>query len=256
MRSLHARIPPDEGPTVTGPQQVGVSFAAHRGVVLERDGRAARLDIRPGDVFANGRDHLYWSEVAGPDEVVEIYPDAALLRAAAGTSRTPEIEPLAGARDAVVLAVASTLKRAHLRPGSLGDVAASELAHRLAAHLVTYYGGRRASRPPTGCLDRVQLDRVAALVEDRLGDPLTVADLAAAATLSPFHFARSFRLSTGMAPHEFVTSRRLDRATLLLRHTTLSVAEVAYAVGYSNVGHFRRLFRRHTGILPAAARSR
>ncbi|RIQ13738.1 AraC family transcriptional regulator [Jiangella rhizosphaerae] len=131
------------------------------------------------------------------------------------------------------------------------------LAHRLAEHVVGHYAGiapRR--RAPAGRLHRVLLDRVADVVEARLGDPLTVDDLAAAAALSPFHFARAFKASTGLAPHEYVTSRRMERAKSLLLTSRLSVPEVAYAVGLSNVSHFRRMFRRHTGFLPSDLRPR
>jgi AraC family transcriptional regulator len=256
MRSEYARFPPAECITVTKPQQIGVSFAELHGVILQRGDRSTILDIRPGDIFANGRQCLYWSEVTEPDEVVEIYPDPSILRAAAGTSQPIEIESFAAVRDAVVLAIASILRRAHGNNLHLADVRASEFAHRLAEHLVTYYGGHAARRPPVRCLDRTQLDRVAQVVEERLGEVLTVGDMAAVAALSPFHFARAFKASTGMAPHEFVTSRRVERARSLLLRTPLSVAEVAYTVGFSNVSHFRRLFRRLTGRLPGDLRGR
>jgi AraC family transcriptional regulator len=78
--------------------------------------------------------------------------------------------------------------------------------------------------------------------------------LAAVVALSPYHFARAFKASTGMPPHRFVTQRRMDRAMGLLTTTRASVTEIAYAVGFGNVSHFRRLFRRHTGFLPGAVR--
>lgn len=270
LRSVYCWHPPTGEVTVSGEQQIGVTFAEHHGVVTESDGRRDRFDIRPGDVFSNGRSRVYWSEVTRTDELVEIYPDDALLRAAAGSSRTPEIEPLRGVRDAVVLGTASILKRAHLGLAYIDDVRAGVLAHRLAEHVVGYYAGLAPSdraavgraavgraavgRAAAGRLDRVLLGRVADVVEARLGDALTVEDLAAAATLSPFHFARAFKASTGLAPHEYVTSRRMERAKSLLLGSRMSVPEVAYAVGLTNVSHFRRVFRRHTGFLPSDLR--
>ncbi|TDD67633.1 AraC family transcriptional regulator [Jiangella aurantiaca] len=255
LRSVYCWSPPTGVVTVSGAQQIGVSFAEHHGVVTESGGRRHRFDIRPGDVFANGWSPVYWSEVTRPDELVEIYPGDELLRAAAGSSRTPEIEPLRGVRDAVVLGTASILKRAHLGLVHVDSIRVSELAHRLAEHVVGHYAGiAPPRRAVTGRLDRVLLDRVADVVEARLSDPLTVDDLAAAATLSPFHFARAFKASTGLAPHEYVTSLRMERAKSLLLTSRLSVPEIAYAVGLSNVSHFRRTFRRHTGFLPSDLR--
>ncbi|TDC48774.1 AraC family transcriptional regulator [Jiangella ureilytica] len=256
LRSVYCWQPPTGRVGVSEPQQIGVSFAEHRGVVAESGGHGDRFDIRPGDVFANGRSRVYWSEVVRPDELVEMYPGDDLLRAAAGSSRTPEIEPLRGVRDAVVLGAASILKRAHVGAAYVDTVRASALAHRLAEHVVGHYAGIAPPRRAlAGRLDRVLLDRVADVVETRLGDPLTVDDLAAAATLSPFHFARAFKATTGLAPHEYVTSRRMERAKSLLLNGRLSVPQVAYSVGLSNLSHFRRQFRRHTGYLPSQLRT-
>lgn len=258
MRSEYGWAPPPGQVTVTRPQQVGVSFAVHERVVAEIGGRTVAFSIRPGDVFATGHQQITWSEVTAVDEWIEIYPDPSLLRAAAGTPTTPEIGSAFASRDVVVLGVASLLKRAHVHDEPLDDIQASALAHHLAEHVVSRYcgmtSGRRDHSP--GRLDQATLDRVAELVETHIADPLTVSDLARAAAVSPFHFARTFKASTGLAPHQFVMSRRTERAKALFLHTSLPVPEVAYAVGYSNVSHFRRTFRRYTGFQPADLRPR
>lgn len=257
MRSEYGWYPPSGDVTVTKPQQVGVSFAEHHGVVADRDGRGERIDIRSGDVFANGRTPIYWSDVTEPDEVVEIYLTDSLLRETAGTTSPPEIAPRTGARDPVVLGTATILKRAHVSDEYVDDVRATTMARRLAEHLIEHYCGIRLRRGPArGLLDPVQLTRVGELVEQRLSDSLTVDDLAAAASLSPFHFARAFKASTGLAPYEFVTSRRMERAKSMLLSSRLSVPEVAYAVGFANLSHFRRTFRRHSGFMPSDLRAR
>ncbi|MBB4932951.1 AraC family transcriptional regulator [Lipingzhangella halophila] len=241
---------------MTKPQQVGVSFAENSRVELTRCGRSTAVDIQPGDVFANGWQELYWSRVTRMDEALEIYPDPAVLRAAAGRSSAVEIEPLTAARDAVVLAIAARLKRAHVHDTCLDGVYASSLAHRLAEHLVTYYCGIRPDRGrPRGGLDRARLRRVTEVVDARVDEPLTISDLAAAAHLSPFHFARSFKESTGMAPHEFVTTRRMERAKALLMRGGLSAPEVAYRMGFSNLRHFRQMLYRCTGFMPGELRA-
>ena len=139
---------------------------------------------------------------------------------------------------------------------ALDDVAAGALAHRLVVHLLTRYGGvRLPARAAPGLLDARTVDDVAGLVEARLGGPLALDDLAAVAHLSPFHFARAFARTTGLAPHRFVSARRMDRARRLLWTSDLTVEEIAQAVGYGNLSHFRRVFRRQHGVAPSALRT-
>jgi AraC-like DNA-binding protein len=74
------------------------------------------------------------------------------------------------------------------------------------------------------------------------------------AHLSSAHFARSFRHAFGETPHEYVMSRRLERAAFLLRHTDYSVARICSEVGLRSVGSFTTAFRNVFGKTPAAYR--
>ncbi|SHL15838.1 Helix-turn-helix domain-containing protein [Pseudonocardia thermophila] len=161
------------------------------------------------------------------------------------------IAPAAGARDATVLGLATVLRRIHLGQASPDPMHTSTLVHHLLGHLAEHYcrPARRIRHP--GRLDRRLVDRVADLLEQRIGDPLRLDDLAAVAHLSPYHFARAFTRTTGLAAHEYVTARRIDRAKAMLVNSEHTVAT---ALGYDDVGHFRRLFRRCTGHLSSALR--
>jgi AraC family transcriptional regulator len=253
MRSEYSWIPAGEGSTRTGPDQVGVSFSHHRAAVYESASRTVQADITGGSVFVTGPDPITWIRIGESTEALEIYPDRELLRSLAADE--PEIEPAAAARDGTVLAISSILQRTHTAGAPLSDVAASTLAYRLAGHLLTRYGHRRhvVERAP-GRLGCATVDRVAEFVDAGLSGRLTLDRLAAVATMSPFHFARAFKATTGLTPHQFVMARRMHRATALLLESTAAVADIADAVGLSNVSHFRRLFRRHMGLLPGALR--
>ncbi len=93
------------------------------------------------------------------------------------------------------------------------------------------------------------------LADARFGEPLTVADLARAAGLSPAHFSREFRRTFGESPHAYLLTRRLERAAAMLRTTDRSVAEICIAVGLSSVGSFTTSFRRMFGTSPTAYRA-
>jgi AraC-like DNA-binding protein len=93
------------------------------------------------------------------------------------------------------------------------------------------------------------------LADARFADPLTVADLARAAGLSPAHFSRAFRKAFGEPPHVYLLTRRLERAATLLRTTDRSVADICMSVGLTSVGSFTTSFTRLFGKSPAAYRA-
>jgi AraC-like DNA-binding protein len=93
------------------------------------------------------------------------------------------------------------------------------------------------------------------LADARYFEPLDVADLAAAARLSPAHFSREFRAAFGESPHQYLLTRRLERAAALLRTTDNSVAEICFAVGLRSVGSFTTSFGRVFGRSPTAYRA-
>jgi AraC-like DNA-binding protein len=94
------------------------------------------------------------------------------------------------------------------------------------------------------------------LADARYFEPLGVADLAAAAGLSPAHFSREFRRTFGESPHVYLLTRRLERAAALLRTTDRTVAEICVAVGLSSVGSFTSSFGATFGLPPVQYRAK
>lgn len=92
------------------------------------------------------------------------------------------------------------------------------------------------------------------LVDSRYAEPLDLEALARAAHVSPRHFSRSFRETFGETPHQYLLTRRLERACHLLRTTDMQVGEVCLAVGFNSVGSFTTTFRRHVGVPPTEYR--
>jgi AraC-like DNA-binding protein len=94
--------------------------------------------------------------------------------------------------------------------------------------------------------------RVIRFAREHLSDPLTVADLAEHASLSPSAFTALFRETTGTSPYQFVKEMRLARARDLLVQGAGTVAGISRAVGYPNPSHFINEFRRRFGLSPRA----
>ena len=93
------------------------------------------------------------------------------------------------------------------------------------------------------------------LADARYFEPLGVDDMAAAAGLSRAHFSREFRAAFGESPHAYLLTRRLERASSLLRMTDRSIADVCFSVGLQSVGSFTTSFTRTFGMSPAAYRA-
>ena len=92
------------------------------------------------------------------------------------------------------------------------------------------------------------------LIDARYRDPLDVPVLARAARLSPAHFSREFRRAFGETPHQYLLTRRLERAAALLRTTDRTISDICFTVGLRSVGSFTTSFRRVYGRSPVAYR--
>ena len=98
--------------------------------------------------------------------------------------------------------------------------------------------------------------RVRDLIDRAYAEQLDIAALARSASVSPAYFSRSFKSAFGETPHQYLMSRRMERAMALLRAGELSVTEVCFAVGFSSLGSFSTQFRRFVGDSPSAYRQR
>lgn len=80
--------------------------------------------------------------------------------------------------------------------------------------------------------------------------------LARESGVSQAHFARSFKEAFGVPPHRYLLTRRIEKATALLRDTDLSITEIAFQTGWNSLGTFGRTFRDITGESPGELRAR
>lgn len=109
--------------------------------------------------------------------------------------------------------------------------------------------------PRSGGLPPAKLSRVIARIEEDLDADLSLSKLSDLAGLSIPHFCRAFKESVGVAPYTFILKSRIARAKEFLRHSELSVTDIALSCGFSNSSHFANLFRREVGMTPTAFRS-
>ena len=116
--------------------------------------------------------------------------------------------------------------------------------------LLRLNNGFVATEKYRGGLAEWQKKKVAQYIEEHLSETIPLADLAEVAKLSPFHFARTFKQSFGLPPHQYVNNRRMEKAMTLLANPATSVMEIALNVGFSDGSSFSTRFRKHTGLSP------
>jgi AraC family transcriptional regulator len=125
------------------------------------------------------------------------------------------------------------------------------LANALAVHLVSHFSTRPIKPRDSGRgLARYQLNRTIDFINTHLAEDISLESLAGAAGLSPFHFARLFKRSTGVSPHQYVLRCRVERARGLLMRSKASIAEVAIEVGFCDQSHLAAHFKRVYGVSP------
>jgi AraC family transcriptional regulator len=138
------------------------------------------------------------------------------------------------------------------------EMVIAALVEQLVVHLLRHHSNVRRSDElelsRAGLVDR-RIRRAIELMHAHLGRELPLEEIAAAAFLSPFHFARLFKKLTGASPHAYLATLRVARAQVLLAETDLSVSEVSTRVGYSSPSHFTKAFRQATGLAPRAYRA-
>lgn len=165
-----------------------------------------------------------------------------------------EIVPGLGDHDPLIERLALGIQEALRNSDTAGTVYADYLAQALAARLLRQHSTSAHINPlPQGGFTKLQLQRATDFMQAHLGDSLTLAELATATGLSPSHFARRFKVSTGVPPHQFLMQLRVERAKRMLRGGT-SIIEIALTCGFTHQEHMTRIFRRAVGVTPAAYR--
>jgi AraC-like DNA-binding protein len=164
----------------------------------------------------------------GSDEAIGIILAPELVQqAAAQTAQTApervEIRNNFRTRDPLIEHIGLALF-ADLREDSVdGRLFAESAAHLLAVHLLRHYATHTYRvREYSGGLSRQKLQRGMELIHEHLEKDLKLGELAATVGVSPYHFARLFKQSTGQTPHQYVITCRIERAKHLLAHTDLS----------------------------------
>ena len=237
---------------------VSVALAADVDVEGILSGARHRARVRAGQVIvmAAGQDNTWrWSK---PVEEAHVFLEPWLLSDVADEvgAPAPEIVNRCAIDDDrirhIVLGMVEELDHRSSASRALLETGARYLAH----HLLRRHCTRALPPLKPGGLSPAQLRKVEALAADDLSQDLGLSELAGAAGLSPYHFARRFKASTGETPHAWLTRLRMEKARHLIAATGLAMIEIAHSVGFESQSHFGQVFRTSCGVTPAEFRRR
>ena len=212
-----------------------------------------RFCVTPGEVNA------HWQHSGNP-EILQLYLRQSVYDRAAEEmfGQTAPITPRFAIVDPLLEQLALAVLNA-LRDGDADDRLYIEtIAQLIGAHLARAHSARakthsqEASRS-TACRS-ARVRHLLDYIEQHLGEDLSLEALAAEVSLSPLYFARAFRSAVGKSPHQYVVARRIEHARQLLAGTTMPIADISLASGFSSQSHLSNWFRRLVGVSPAAYR--
>jgi AraC family transcriptional regulator len=212
--------------------------------------------VLPGGLFLHPAAHDLTVELGGDLQTVHVYlADEAIQEAADGRGRVELAEEL-GRSDPLIEQLVLSLDRVVRSREPAARTYVDHLSVLLAAQLARYHSVRPVTSWPSGHpgLSQHQLAIVREVMEARLAEPIPLADLAAAVSLSVSQFSRQFKASTGETPHRFLMRVRAETACRLLRSSIMPIAEVAIQCGFSHQEHLTRVLRAQSGTTPAAVR--
>jgi AraC family transcriptional regulator len=197
-------------------------------------------------------------EFEGPLEAVQYYvPRKALDEFAHehGAKPVSTLKWSRNRRDPILSTLSGVLLNAVEQDQTTNQLFIDQIGLSLLAHFAQAYGGMRmGERASGGGLAPWQERRAKEIMRARHASQLTIADVAAECRLTPSHFSRLFRRSTGVAPHEFLSQLRIDEAQRLMLNTKLPLADIALICGFGDQSHFTRVFSRSIGASPGAWR--
>jgi AraC family transcriptional regulator len=226
---------------------------------LMLNGRWQRLSYARNEVGIFPADQISPAvQFMGELGFIHIYLDPTLLTKVAHEfvdSNRLEIVQQLQTHDPLIEQLGFTLKQELECSESDSYLYAESTANLLAVHLLKRYSIRKVRFPNySGGLPKARLREITTYIHIHLDQMLSLAELAAVVGMSPHYFATLFKQSTGLAPHQYITECRIQRAKQLLTQADLSILQVSFAVGFQSQSHFAKVFRKHTGVTPQGYR--
>lgn len=217
-------------------------------------GPSQTIRLHPGQISLVPHWIPHSARMQGANHFLMLSFTGAFLANACNTWADPEsihLSPVHGADDPLAREICLALHEDVRRGAPSGRIYGETLAASLAVHLSQRYGGHpvHAESDRHG-LSRHKLRQAIQFIHDHLTEDFSLTTLAAAVAMSPYHFSRMFKRSTGLPPHQYVLRERVREGRRLLLSSSIPISEISLRMGFSDQSHFTRQFRRVFGMAP------
>ena len=210
-----------------------------------------RVTFQTGEMGFFPRYMERWVGSSHQERLLLLISDAALRAAREGISHAGDLDHWCKMGDVRLAALVKAVNAERIAGFPSGRLFLDSIEQAIAATLLDAFAGQsRSVRPLRGGLGPARLRTVTEFVHAKMRDELTLIQMAESVDLSPAHFSRMFRKSTGETPHQFVLRNRIERAQEILRAPEARVLDVAVACGFKTQQHFARVFRHMCGTSP------
>lgn len=224
-------------------------------MVWHSSGKSGRITSTAGNLILltpGTRDSVLW--LGASDRIVaSIHPY--LLRNAAhdlGLREASDFDNHWSLQDEQLRLLLTEMNREMDDGWTMGPLYGDLLSMSLSMALIKKYGG--TSTVPAllkGGLSRAHLNRVLDYIHENLDRDLRLPELSGLTGLSMFHFARSFRESLGLTPHQYVINTRVESAKSMLMRAEWNIEQIASATGFSDGSQLSKVFRKIAGVSPS-----
>jgi AraC family transcriptional regulator len=252
LGQVDVTLPPLAAPTF------GINYGGPLNLERTLHGHRSKGTVTPGQLAILPPDApTRWSfDRTGDIVLVSLSPNVLDEAIEDGTDRDPrlaEVLPRFLVRDLVLERIAHQLLKEISEPSADSQLAAEALAQELAQHLIAAHSSLASQTLSRYTMAPGKLRRTEEFIRANLNRQVSLQNLADAAGMSLYHFAKSFKQTTGYSPHRYLTEQRIRQARVLLHDTALPIGDVARAVGLRH-SHFTVLFARYMGMAPAKFR--
>jgi AraC family transcriptional regulator len=213
------------------------------------------FDYAAGDLALCHRHEGEWVGLMDVPHLQLGISDAALMASSDGPYGEVELRPSRKFADSRLSALVAAAHAEMVAGFPSGRLFLDSVEQAMAVALVEGHAVRhRPVQLYRGGLGSARLRRIRELVHTKMGDDLSLDEMAQSVGLSTAHFARMFRKSTGETPHQFVLRQRVERAKAMLRAPGARVLDVAVACGFKTQQHFAQVFCDISGVSPTQYR--